>query len=142
MEQNAAQRPNPTRSTKFTVERLVLLRMLKAVVRRAPRRGRPEKMVRLTACGARVFVEANGKAAATEAMALCEGTCLLVHETILYLLRSHARGRVNVTIEAEPCIFRLNQGSYPLGVFSTQAVPPAEFQEFPFVATQRHGERR
>ena len=71
---------------KFTIERLVLVRMLKAVARRAPLRGRPEKMVRLSACGARVFVEANRKAAGTEALVLAEGACLLHRDYILYLL--------------------------------------------------------
>ena len=94
-------------------------------------------MVRLSACGARVFVEANGKAAGTEALVLAEGACMLHSQYVLYLLRSHARGRTNVTIMAEPCLFHLDRGNYPLGGLSTEAVPPAEFQEFPFVQPKR-----
>lgn len=117
---------------RFTVERRVLLKMLRAVARRAPRRGRPEKMVRLSACGPRVFVEANGKAAAAEALVFGEGACLLVRETILRLLRGYARGRVNITFEASPCIFRIDRGNWPLAAFSTRVFPPAQFQQFPF----------
>ena len=124
----------------FTAQRRVLVQMLEAIARRAPLRGRPEKMVRLSACGARVFAEANGKAVATEALVFGEGSCCLVHKTILRLLRWYARRCVNVTFTAEPCLFRINQGNWPLAAFSPRVFPPAEFQEFPFRATKRDEE--
>jgi hypothetical protein len=142
MEQTFARWPKPAHSMKFTVERRVLVRMLEATAQRAPRRGRPEKMVRLSACGPRVFVEANGKAAATEALVFAEGACLLVHKTILRLLRGYARRRVNITFEADACLFRIDQGNWPIAAFSARVFPPAVFQEFPFTEMKRHRERR
>ncbi len=116
MKQNPTPRPHPARAMRFTVERRVLVWMLEAVARRAPRRGRPEKMVRLSACGPCVYVEANGKATATEALVFAEGACLLVHKTILHLLRGYAR-RVSR-------LSRLSQGI-------TQGITKAEgFSEF------------
>ena len=114
---------------RFTVQRLVLVRMLEAAARRAPRRGRPDKMVRLSAHGARVFVEANGKAASTEALVFSEGSCLLVHRTILTLLRGFARSRRNITFQAEPALFCIDTGNWPLAAFSPRVFPPEEFQD-------------
>lgn len=125
---------------RFTIERRVLVRMLKATARRAPLRGRPQKLVRLSAVGARVFVEANGKAAGTEALVFSEGSCLLVHETILWLLRGYARGRVNITFKADAFYFGIDRGSWPVAEFS-RARAPAVFQEFPFTEPVRRRRR-
>lgn len=116
-------------SLKFTIERRILVDLLKAVGRRAPLRGRSQKMVRLSAAGPRVFLEANGKAVATEAMVLSEGACMVVHRTILELLSSFARGRQNITFAADSCFFRIDEGNWPVAWFTPAACPPAEFQD-------------
>jgi hypothetical protein len=116
---------------RFTIDRLTLARMLEAVARRAPLRGRRQKLVRLTAAGARVYVEANGKAAGAEAMVFTEGTCVLVHETIRYLLRTFARGRRNITFGADIACFHIDEDAWPVAAFQSRVSPPAEYEDFP-----------
>jgi hypothetical protein len=142
--QNFAPKAYRPHTLSFTVERIVLVRMLKFIARRAPLRGRPAKMVRLSACGPRVFVEANGKSAATEALVFGEGSCCVVHQAFLRLLRSRylLRHCVNVTFTAERSIFSVNQVVWPLAAFSPRVFPPATYQEFAFTQTKRQGGRR
>ena len=141
--QNLAPKAYRTHVLSFTVERIILVRMLKFIARRAPLRGRPAKMVRLSACGPRVFAEANGKAAGTEALVFGEGSCCLVHQAFLRLLRGRfLRHCVNVTFTAEPSVFRINQVVWPLAAFSPRVFPPAAYQEFAFTETKRQGGRR
>ena len=116
---------------KFIVDRLLLVRMLKAVRKRAPLRGRPQKMLKVSAVDCRVFVEANGKIAGTEALVLVEGSCGLVHATLLRLLRSFARGRTNILFETDPGLFRIDEGNWPLAEFSDDACLPQKFMDFP-----------
>ena len=59
--------------------------------------------------------------------------CLLVHKTILRLLRTNARKKKNVTFEADACVFRLDKGNWPVGDYSEQVTPPSDFKVFPFV---------
>ena len=91
---------------------------------------RPEKMVRVSACGTRVFVEANGKAAGIEALVYGQGFCLVVHQTILRLLGGYARGKRYITFEADPCLFRIDERNWPVAAFWKGGFPPQEYQEF------------
>src|SRR5687768_15310473 len=60
----------------FTVERARLVKMLESVRRKLPGQKMKDKDVRLFACSARVFVEANGVTAGAEALVLRDGGCL------------------------------------------------------------------
>ena len=111
------------------MDRRLLVRMLEAAARRAPRRGRPEKMVRLSACRGRVFVEANGKAISARGQVSSAGACLLVHKTVLRLLRGYARHSTKVTFAADASVFRINNGNWPVAAFSHRVFPPAKYEE-------------
>jgi hypothetical protein len=140
---NVAPKAYRTGVLSFTVERIVLVRRLKFTARRAPLRGRPAKMVRLSACGPRVFAEGNGNAAAAQALVFGEGSCCLVHQAFLSLLRGRfLRHGVNVTFTAAPSVFRVNQVVWPLAAFSPRVFPPVAYQEFAFTETRRKRGRR
>ena len=55
---------------KFTVERIALQRMVEQLKIERGVKGQSQRMMRLSACMARVFVEANGVAAGIEALVL------------------------------------------------------------------------
>lgn len=52
----------------FTIQRSQLVKMLESVRRPLPGVKEPDKGVRIYACGARVFIESNGKTAGEEAL--------------------------------------------------------------------------
>ena len=65
------------------VERAALVKMLQCVGTKAPAQKRRDKQIRLFACAARVFVEANETVAGTEALVFADGTCILQHDIFL-----------------------------------------------------------
>ena len=60
---------------KFTVERMALQRMVEQLKIGRGVKGQSQRMMRLSACAARVFVEANGVGAGIEALVLENGAC-------------------------------------------------------------------
>ena len=79
---------------KFTIERRALVRMLELIGPKAPSKMLRDREVRLSACAARVFVEANESVGGTEALVLEDGTCLLDFKLFLKLLKSHSKKKV------------------------------------------------
>src|SRR5207302_1858419 len=90
----------------FTIERKRLVKMLESVRRKLPGQKRKDKEVRLYACAARVFVEANGVTAGEEALVLRDGGCRQPLEQFLALVKSYAN-KENVTIEADELSLRM-----------------------------------
>jgi hypothetical protein len=115
---------------KFTVEYRVLMKMLELVGKRMPGQKRADANVKLSACAARVFVEANGTTAGVEALVLEDGECVLPRIKFVQVLKTY-RGRKNLTMEAD--VEGLRIGSFTLRVegFRPHASPPARFQVFP-----------
>jgi hypothetical protein len=85
----------------FTIERKRLVKMLESVRRKAPGQKKRAKDVRLFACAARVFVEANGVTAGEEALVFRDGGCCHPLDLFLALVKSYAN-KENVTFEAVP----------------------------------------
>jgi hypothetical protein len=116
---------------RFSVDRLALVKMLKLVQRKAPGAKKRDKLVRLSACPAKVFIEANEAAAGVEALVLEEGTCALPHDILLRLLQSyHPKPQITIEIDARA----LRMGTTTLNAvvdYSPQSVPPMSYQIFP-----------
>ena len=83
----------------FTIDRKRLVKMLEIVRRKLPGAKKKNKDVRIYACAARVFVEANGMTAGEESLVFQDGGCILPLERFLMLLKSYST-KENVTIEA------------------------------------------
>ena len=114
---------------KFTVERAVPVKMLELVGKKTPTQKRRDKSVRLSACAARVFVEANDSTAGIEALVLEDGTCLLPYDHFLKLLKSHAP-RINISMEANETAIRFATTALPVTEYSSAVKPPGQFQRF------------
>ncbi len=119
---------------KFTVERLALVKMLQLTARKSPMRKRRDKQVRLSACAARVFVEANESTGGLEALVLTEGTCLLPHDVFLKLLKTYA-SKPNITVEADERTIRFGSTILPTEAYSPTVTPPGKFRVFPVTDT-------
>lgn len=115
---------------KFTVERATLVKMLELVGRKAPTQKRRDKQVRLSACAARVFVEANQSTAGIEALVFADGRCVLAHDTFLKLLKSYAP-KPNVTMDADERAIRFFSTTLPATSYSAAVTPPGTFKVFP-----------
>ena len=74
----------------FTVERKRLVKMLEAARRKWPGQKKKDKQVRLYACAARVFIEANSVTAGEEALVFRDGGCPLC-ETV-YIVSKQIHG--------------------------------------------------
>ncbi|HNU99811.1 MAG TPA: hypothetical protein PKK20_07705 [Verrucomicrobiota bacterium] len=115
---------------RFTVERKALVKMLQCVGKKAPSQKRREKQVRLSACAARVFVEANETTAGTEALVLEDGTCFLSQDIFLKVLKTY-KTKPNVTVEADGRTLRFFSSTLPVTDYSHAVTPPGKFQVFP-----------
>ena len=130
LENSLRQKPlTLTLSMKFTVERKALVKMLQCVGKKHPTQTRRDKQVRLSACAARVFVEANQTTAGTEALVFEDGTCFLQQNIFLKVLRTY-KSKPHVTIEADGRTLRFFSTTLPVTDYSPAVTPPGKFQTF------------
>ena len=115
---------------KFTVERKALVKMLQCVGKKHPTQTRRDKQVRLSACAARVFVEANQTTAGIEALVFDDGTCFLQQSVFVNVLKTYTN-KPNVTIDADGNSLKFFSTTLPITDFSRTATPPGKFQVFP-----------
>ncbi len=110
----------------FTIEHKRLVKMLESVRRKLPGQKKKDKNVRLYACAARVFVEANGVTGGEEALVLRDGGCRQPLEQLLALVKSYA-DKANVTIEADERALRMFSTTLAVSDFTRDVKPPADF---------------
>ena len=115
---------------KFTVERVALERMVEQLKTERGVRGPRQRMMRLSACAARVFVEANGVAAGIEAPVLEDGTCNVPRMKFLKVLRTF-HPKQNLMLSADASGLRIECFLMKATCFSPVATAPGEFQIFP-----------
>jgi hypothetical protein len=115
---------------KFTIERTALERMVEQVKIEGSGSGMRQRIMRLSACAARVFEEANGVVAGTEALVLEDGSCNVPRMKFLKVLRTF-HPKAIVTLEADGSGLRIENFGMEATCFSPVAVPPAEFHVFP-----------
>ena len=111
---------------KFTIEQKRLVKMLETVRRKLPGQKTKDKNVRIYACAARVFVEANGVTVGEEALVLTDGGCTQPLEPFLALVKSYS-DKPNLTIEADEKVLKLFNSVRPSSDFTTNVKPPANF---------------
>jgi hypothetical protein len=114
--------------------------MLELIGPKSPSKNWRDKEVRLSACAARVFVDANESAGGNEALVLEDGTCLVNHKLFLKLLKMHS-GKKNLTIEVDERRIKFATTQLPVTEFSRSAKPPAKFKIHP-VTDNRLASRR
>ena len=85
---------------KFTVERVALERMIDQLKADRGVKGQQQRMMRLSACTARVFVEEDGVAAGLEALVLADGGCNVPRIRFLKIVRTF-HPKLNITIAAD-----------------------------------------
>ena len=110
----------------FTVDRKRLVKMLETVRRKLPGVKKKDKNVRIYACAARVFVEANGVTAGEEALVFRDGGCHQPLEQFLSLLKSYSP-KDNVTIEADERALKLFTSTVNVSGYTADVKPPAHF---------------
>jgi hypothetical protein len=110
----------------FTIDRRRFVKMLETVRRRLPTRKEKDQEVRIYACAARVFVEANSVTVGEEAMVLKEGSCFQPIEPFLALIKSY-RSKPNITIEADAESLRVFSSVRNVLGYTRYATPPADF---------------
>ena len=115
---------------KFTVERVALQGMVEQLKIERGVKGQSQRMMRLSACVARVFVEANGVAAGIEALVLEDGACNVPRMKFLKVLRTF-HPKQNITLAADAGGLRIEGFVMKATCFSPVAVAPGEFQVFP-----------
>ncbi|MSU61886.1 MAG: hypothetical protein EXS31_05735 [Pedosphaera sp.] len=114
---------------KFTVERLALVKMIKLLAGKPAHAKQSDPWMCLTACGSRVFVEANETICGVEALVMSEGSCRIERVVLLKFLKSY-HPRPNVTVEARPGALQLVNSTVPINGFTTEAVAPDKLQSF------------
>ena len=114
---------------KFTVERAALVKMLKLTGGKSPSQKRKDRLVRLSACAARVFVEANEMTGGVEALVLEDGTCLLPHGMFLKVLQTYA-SKAHLSIRVDARTLKLGSTTLPVSGYSRTVTPPGDFQVF------------
>ena len=119
---------------KFTVERVALERMVEQLKTERGVRGPRQRMMRLSACAARVFVEANGVAAGIEAPVLEDGTCNVPRMKFLKVLRTF-HPKQNLTLSVDENGLRIEGFLLEVTRFSPTTAAPGEFQIFPVTDT-------
>ena len=87
-------------------------------------------LMTVTACDARVCVEANGVTCGLEALVMREGTCRIPRMSFLKILTLYAP-RANITIDAEGGGLQLASTRLAISNYSSAAVPPGRFKTFP-----------
>jgi len=120
---------------RFTIERLALVKMIEQLKgeRLRDEQGkmkRDEGELRLIACGAMVFVEANGVTAGGEALVMEEGSCFLPRVRFLAALKSFAPKR-NLHCGADGDWLRVERFEVRMRGYSPHAVAPEGFTPFP-----------
>ena len=115
---------------KFTIERRTLVRMLELIGPKVPSKNWRDKEVRLSACAARVFVEANESAGGTEALVLEDGTCVVDYKLFLRLLKSHTKKKT-LYVEVDEKRIKFVTTSLPVTEYSRSVTPPGEFKIYP-----------
>jgi len=110
----------------FTIDRKRLVKMLEMVRRKLPGRKIKHKEVRIYACAARVFVEANAVTAGEEALVLKEGSCFQPLEPFLALIKTY-KDKPNITIEADDKSLRMFSSVRDIVGYTRYATPPADF---------------
>jgi len=110
----------------FTIDRKRFVKMLELVRRKLPGRKVKHKEVRIYACVARVFVEANGVTVGEETLVLKEGSCFQPIESFLALVKSY-KSKPNITIEADAKSLRLFSSVRDVVGYTRYATPPADF---------------
>jgi hypothetical protein len=110
----------------FTIERKRLVKMLESVRKKAPGQKKKAKEVRIFACAARVFVEANGVTAGEEALVFRDGGCLQPLDQFLALVKSYTN-KENVTIEADDRSLRMFTSTVGVSDYRPDVKPPADF---------------
>src|ERR1035437_733428 len=110
----------------FTIDRKRLGKMLESVRRKLPGVKKKDKDVRIYACSARVFVEANGVTTGEEALVFRDGGCTQPMERFLILLKSYAP-KENVTIEADERALKLFNSTLNNSGYTPDVKPPAKF---------------
>lgn len=104
--------------------------MLEVIGRKSPSQKNRDKQVRLSACAARVFVEANESTGGTEALVFEDGTCLLEHKTFLKLLKTHYPKK-NINFEADERKIKFATTTLPVSSYSHSVTSPGIFKVFP-----------
>jgi hypothetical protein len=104
--------------------------MLELIGPKAPSKHWRDKEVRLSACAARVFVEANESAGGSEALVLEDGTCLVDFKLFLKLLKSHSKKKT-LYVEADAKRIKFVSTTLPVTGFSKAVTPPGEFKLYP-----------
>jgi len=124
----------------FTIDRKRLIKMLESVRRKLPGAKKKDKDVRIYACAARVFVEANSLTAGEEALVLRDGGCLQPMEQFLALLKSYST-KENVTIEADERSLKLFTSTVGVTGYTPDVKPPAQFLVGPVTDTWVTGQK-
>ncbi|SPE54217.1 hypothetical protein SBV1_1770005 [Verrucomicrobia bacterium] len=110
----------------FTIERMRLIKMLENVRRKLAGQKKKEKDVRLYACAARVFTEANGVVGGHKALVLVEGGCTAALEPLLTLLKTYDN-KEHVTIQADERALHMFTTTWPIRGYTRQVSPPGNF---------------
>src|SRR5688572_16574673 len=115
---------------KFTVERAAFMKMMRPVGLKAPDRARRDLEIRVAACEARVFLEANDCIGGVEALVLEEGTFLINYQVLTSLIKGYPRNK-NLTFSATETQLTLFGSTRPIKNFCSSVLPPANFTVFP-----------
>jgi hypothetical protein len=115
---------------KFIVERIALVGMIQLLSGKSAGQKRSDRMMRLSACAGRVFVESNQVVAGVEALVLQEGSCRLPRVKFLKIIETFAP-KENLTIEV--AANRLHIANFSMGAiaYTPEAIAPADFKIFP-----------
>ena len=101
--------------------------MLKQVSKKQPWVKRPDPVLRLSACAARVFLESNETVAGIEALVLVDGTCTLDRANFTFIVKTYAK-KTNLMIEANERFLQIANTRVNIQSYSARATPPAKFQ--------------
>jgi hypothetical protein len=110
----------------FTVDYKRLVKMIEIVRRKLPGAKKKDVGIRIYACAARVFVEANGVIAGEEALVFRDGGCNQNLEGFFNVLKSYGPKK-NVTIEATDKNLKLFNSTFEVWCYWPNPKPPAKF---------------
>lgn len=109
----------------FTVDYKRLVKMLELAKRKWPGQMK-DKKVRMYACAARVFIEAESMTSGEEALVFRDGGCRLPLASFLKVLKTYSY-KENVTIEADEKVLKMFSTNFPVLDFTPHVNPPASF---------------
>jgi hypothetical protein len=110
----------------FTIERKRLIKMLQVLHKNRPGTRKNAKELRLYACAARVFVEANDVTAGEETLVYEDGGCVVPLLMFTELLKSYSK-KENVTVKADEKAMRIFTSTVPITGFTKDVSPPSRF---------------